>query len=103
MLHRYQLFLLKYPYLFYLASNLIKHYIIYNMQFMDLIMFSDFMQVLNSIRKHYTNNEYFCRHILFTMIYLFQEKKLNPRNYSKQEIIMSNFVQAKEYDMHLFL
>jgi hypothetical protein len=40
------------------------------------------MQVLNSIRKH-TNNEYFYRHILFTKIYLLQEQKLNPRNYSK--------------------
>jgi hypothetical protein len=29
------------------------------------------------------------------MIYLLQEQKLNPRNYYKQEIIMSNFVQAK--------
>jgi hypothetical protein len=88
----YQLFLLKYPYLFYLAS----------MQFMDLIMLSDFMQVLNNIRKHYTNNEYFYRHIPFIMIYLLQEHKLNPRDYSKQEIIMSHFVQAKEYGMIMY-
>jgi hypothetical protein len=33
------------------------------------------------------------------MIYLLQEHKLNPRNYSKQEIIMINLVRAKEYDM----
>jgi hypothetical protein len=58
-------------------------------------MLSDVMQILNSIRKYYTNNEYFYRHILFTRIYLLQEKKLKPRNYSKQETIMSNFVQAK--------
>jgi hypothetical protein len=48
------------------------------------------------------------------MIYLLQEQKLNPMNYFEQEIIMSNFVQAKEYamimyakfqymNMHLFL
>jgi hypothetical protein len=43
------------------------------MQFVDLIMLSDFMQVLNGIRKHYTNNEYFYRYILFTNIYLLHE------------------------------
>jgi hypothetical protein len=72
------------------------------MQFVDLIILSDFMQVLNTVRKHYPNNEYFYRHILFTMIYLFQENKLNPTNYSKQEIIMSNFVQDKEYDVIMY-
>jgi hypothetical protein len=55
-------------------------------------MLSDFMQVLNSIRKHYTNNKYFYRHILFTKIYLLHEQKLNHRNYSTLELIMSNFV-----------
>jgi hypothetical protein len=65
-------------------------------------MLFDFMQVLISIRKNYTNNEYFYRYILFTMIYLLQEQKLNPRNYSKKEIIMSNFIQTKEYDMILY-
>jgi hypothetical protein len=30
--------------------------------------------------------------IVFTTIYLLQEQKLNPRNYSEQEIIMSTFV-----------
>jgi hypothetical protein len=69
---------------------------------MDIIMLFDFMQVLISIRKNYTNNEYFYRYILFTMIYLLQEQKLNPRNYSEQEIIMSNFVQAKDYDMIMY-
>jgi hypothetical protein len=62
------------------------------MQFMDLIMLSDFMHVLDSIRKHYTNNEYFYRYILFTKIYLLQEQKLNPQNYSKQEVIIINFI-----------
>jgi hypothetical protein len=65
-------------------------------------MLSGFMQVLNSIRKHYTKNEYFPKHTLFSTISLVQEHKLNPRNYSKHEIIMCNFVQAKEYDMILY-
>jgi hypothetical protein len=37
---------------------------------MSLNKFSDFMHVLNSIRKHYTKNEYFTKHILFITIYL---------------------------------
>jgi hypothetical protein len=41
------------------------------------------MEVLNSIRKHYTNNEYFYRHIIFTTIYLLLEQKLNPKICSK--------------------
>jgi hypothetical protein len=72
------------------------------MQFMDLIMLFDFMPILNSIKKHYTNNEYFYRHIIFNMIYLLQEQKLNPRKYSKKEIIMSNFVHAKDYDLIMY-
>jgi hypothetical protein len=60
---------------------------------MNLNMLSDLM-VLNIIRKHPTKNEYFHKHILFSTISLLWEKKLNPKNYSKQEIIMSNFVQA---------
>jgi hypothetical protein len=49
------------------------------MRFVNLIMFSDFMQGLNSTRKHYTKNEYCSMHILFSTIYLLQEQKLNPR------------------------
>jgi hypothetical protein len=37
---------------------------------MDLIMLSDFMQVLNIKRKHSTKNEHFSMHIQFTTIYL---------------------------------
>jgi hypothetical protein len=73
-----------------------KHYKIYNMQFMDLIMLSNFMQSLRSIREHQTKNEYFPMHILFTIIYLLQKWKLNPRNYYEQEINMSNFVQVND-------
>jgi hypothetical protein len=42
---------------------------------MKLTMFSNFMQVLNIERKHPTTNEYFPKHILFTIIYLLQKKK----------------------------
>jgi hypothetical protein len=65
------------------------------MHFRILILPSDFMQVLNIIRKHYTNNEYFPKHMVFTTIYLLQEQKLNPRNYSEQKINMIYFIQAK--------
>jgi hypothetical protein len=58
---------------------------------MNLNMLSDFMQVLNSIRKHLTKNKYFPMYILFTIIYLLQKQKLNPNKYSEQEISMSNF------------
>jgi hypothetical protein len=50
---------------------------------MNLNMLSDFMQVLNINRKYATKNEYFPMHILFTTIYLLQEKQLHHRNYSK--------------------
>jgi hypothetical protein len=40
-------------------------------------------------------------HILFTIIYLLQEQELNSRIYSKQELIMKNFVQATYNSMNL--
>jgi hypothetical protein len=46
---------------------------------MSLNKFYDFMQVLNIKRKHYTKDEYFPKQILFTIIYLLQEKKLNHK------------------------
>jgi hypothetical protein len=52
---------------------------------MNLIMLFDFIQVLNSKRKHHTNNEYFPMHILFITFYLLQEQELNHRNYCKQK------------------
>jgi hypothetical protein len=36
------------------------------------------------------------------MVYLLQEEKLNPRNYSEQELNMDNFVQATEHDVHMY-
>jgi hypothetical protein len=55
-------------------------------------MLYDFIQVLNSARDIYTKNHYFSKHVLFTTNYLLQKKRLNPRNYSKQEIIIKLFV-----------
>jgi hypothetical protein len=52
----------------------------------------DFKQVAYSVRKLYTNNYYFPKHILLSMISSLQEQNLNPRNYYEQEIIMSNCV-----------
>jgi hypothetical protein len=69
---------------------------------MHLNMLSYFMNVLNSVRKHYTKNEYFPKHIIFTTIYLLQEQRLNPRNYFEQEINMNFFIKSKKYanNMH---
>jgi hypothetical protein len=51
-------------------------------------MLSDFVLVLNSARDVYTKNYYFSMHILFTINSLLWKQRLNPKNYSKQEIIM---------------
>jgi hypothetical protein len=69
---------------------------------MNLIMLFDFIQVLHIKRRLSTKDAHFSEYILFTMIYLLQEQKLNPRNCFEQEIIMSNFVQPKEYDMIMY-
>jgi hypothetical protein len=58
---------------------------------MSLNKLHDFIQVAYRMRKIYTNNYYFPKHILFTTIYLLQEHNLNPRNYSEQEIILIIF------------
>jgi hypothetical protein len=71
------------------------------MQFLNLKMLSDFMQVWNNIRKHPTKNEYFPMDIIFTTIYLLQEQKLNYNEYSEQKLKMRYFIQAKEYDMNM--
>jgi hypothetical protein len=63
-----------------------------NLRFPPLIMLSDFMQVLSSAKDAYTKNYYFSKHVLFTTNSLLQKQRLNPRNYSKQELIMKLFV-----------
>jgi hypothetical protein len=60
------------------------------------------MQVLHSIYKHPTKNEYFPTHILFSIIYLLQEHKLNHINYFEQELIMGNFLHANDNDLHMY-
>jgi hypothetical protein len=68
---------------------------------MNLIMLFDFIQVLKILGKYPTKNEYFPMHILCTTIYLLQKQELNPRIYSKQELIMSIFVQATDHDINM--
>jgi hypothetical protein len=60
------------------------------------------MQVLNSARNVYTKNYYFPKHILFTTISSLQKQRLNPRNYSKEEITMKLFASATGYDMDMY-
>jgi hypothetical protein len=59
---------------------------------MSLNKLYDLIQVSYSVRKLYTNNYYFPKHKLFYAISLLQEQRLNPRNYSKHELIMEIFV-----------
>jgi hypothetical protein len=72
------------------------------MRFLTLIMFFDFIQVLSSARKHYSKNEYFLMHILFFTIYLLEGQQLNHNKKPENEIIMRDFVQATEYDAHMY-
>jgi hypothetical protein len=53
------------------------------MHYVGLIKLSIFIQVLIIQRKHYTKNGYFPKYTLFSTIYLLQEQRLNPRNYSE--------------------
>jgi hypothetical protein len=71
------------------------------MHYVGLIKLSISMHVLGIHRKHYTKNGYFPKHTLFSKIYLLQAKRLNARNYSEQEIIITNFVQATDFDLHM--
>jgi hypothetical protein len=59
---------------------------------MHLIFLSNFLLVLYSEKKFPTKNSYFPKHKLFYTIFLLQEQILNPRNYSKKELIMDIFV-----------
>jgi hypothetical protein len=72
------------------------------MRFLPLIMFSNFIQVINSAREYYTKNEYIFMYILFSTIYLLQGHQLNHDKYPKNEIIMRDFVQATEYGAHMY-
>jgi hypothetical protein len=50
------------------------------MHYMHSIFLSDFLQVLYSITKFYTKNQYFPKHELFYTNSLLQEQRLNPIN-----------------------
>jgi hypothetical protein len=54
-------------------------------------MFFDFIQVLNSARDAYTKDYYFSNPKLFSTISLLWKQRLNPINYSKQELITEFF------------
>jgi hypothetical protein len=66
-----------------------------------LTCFSGFMQVLYSKKKLTIKNEHFPMHILFTIIYLLQEQKLNHNNYSEHKINMIYFIKSKEYSINM--
>jgi hypothetical protein len=68
---------------------------------MHLIFLSHFLHVLYSERKFYTKKQYFLKNKLFYAISLLQEQRLNPRNYSKQALIMGIFVWSTGHDMHM--
>jgi hypothetical protein len=72
------------------------------MRFLPLIMFSNFIQVINSAREYYTKNEYIFMYILFSTIYLLQGQQLNHDKYPENEIIMRDFVQATKYGTHMY-
>jgi hypothetical protein len=48
--------------------------------------------VLNGARELYSKDQYFSNPKLFSTISLLQKQRLNPRNYSKQELITELFV-----------
>jgi hypothetical protein len=72
------------------------------MTFMNLTRVYDFIQVLNMKRKYSTKNDHFPKLILFTILYLLQEYRLNHKNYYKQELNMKIFVQATECYVHMY-
>jgi hypothetical protein len=59
------------------------------------------MQGPNSTREFATKNYYFLMHILFTIIYLLQEHELNPRIYSKKELIMRICLQSTDHTINM--
>jgi hypothetical protein len=67
------------------------------MSFLPLIQLSDFIQILHSARKFYTKTQHFYHSKSFSKIYLLQKHRLNPRNYSKQELIMELFYELLEF------
>jgi hypothetical protein len=71
------------------------------MRFKSLTMVYDFLQVIHIKRCQSTRNDHLPMYILFTIIYLLQEQKLNPRNYSEQVTIMIIFAKANDHYVHM--
>jgi hypothetical protein len=71
------------------------------MHYIHLILLSDFLHVIYSARNFYTKKQYFPKPKLFYKISLLQEQRLNPKNYSKQELITGIFVWAIDHDMNM--
>jgi hypothetical protein len=71
------------------------------MRFKSLTRVYDFLQVTHIKRSQYTKNDHLPMYILFTIIYLLQEQKLNPRNYSEQVTIIIFFTQANDHYVHM--
>jgi hypothetical protein len=71
------------------------------MIFKSLTRLYDFLQVIHIKRSQSTKNDHLPMYILFTIIYLLQEHKLNPRNYSEHVTIMIIFAQANYHDVHM--
>jgi hypothetical protein len=72
------------------------------MRFIHLIIFSNFIQVLNSARELYTKNQYFSNSKLFSTNSLLEKRRLNPRNYSEQEKNVINFVYTNYHGVHMY-
>jgi hypothetical protein len=62
------------------------------MHFRILILLSDFSTSSIQFKEASYQELIFSKHILFSIIYLLQEQKLNYRNYIEQEKIMNIFV-----------
>jgi hypothetical protein len=71
------------------------------MRFKSLTRVYDFIKVIHIKRRQSTNNDHLPMYILFNIIYLLQEQKLNPRNYSEQVTIMIIFSKANDHDVHM--
>jgi hypothetical protein len=68
---------------------------------MHLTRFYDFIQVLHNTIKTSTKNEYFYKHIQFTIIYLQLEQKFTPNNYYEQRITVIYFIQANGHYLNM--
>jgi hypothetical protein len=71
------------------------------MRFKSLTRVYDFIKVIHIKRRQYTKNDHLPMYILFTIIYLLQDQKLNRRNYSEQVKIIIIFSKANDHYVHM--